>query len=105
MRATPRHDDARARTRVSPPPLAHSVIAHHGQSPHSGHYTAYVKELRADASGAAAAATSASGWLLCDDASVRAVPESTALKAQAYILFYSRVGACVRPGGSDGDSE
>jgi hypothetical protein len=55
------------------------VIVHHGHSTHSGHYVAYIK--------------AANGvWYEMDDSNASVVSINTVLKAQAYVLFYTRKG-------------
>ena len=56
------------------------VMVHEGASVHSGHYVAWVRGTNG-------------AWLLCDDERVSQVGEASALRQQAYVLFYLRVPA------------
>lgn len=51
-----------------------AVLIHHGNTLHSGHYTAHVQRSRQ--------------WYLADDTAVRPLSEATATTCAAYITFY-----------------
>jgi len=55
-----------------------AVVMHHGRGFGSGHYTAYCWNEEADS------------WVHCNDAKMQLVSLDEVMKAQAYILFYTR---------------
>ena len=59
-----------------------ALIAHHGSSLTSGHYTAYVR--------VGPAGTDRAQWYHCDDSKVTPVSAETVLSSEAYVLFYER---------------
>ena len=63
----------------------YGVIVHEGESPHSGHYYAYVKHK--------------TEWLHLDDKNVRTATSEEVLNQQAYVLFYSKKRSAELPQG------
>ena len=68
----------------------YAILVHSGHSLHSGHYYCFVR-------------CPSSGWVCCDDSSVRPVSEKKVLEQRAYMLFYRREApAPVPPQGAAG---
>ena len=63
-----------------------SVLVHHGDTPQSGHYTAFVRHPATDPS--ASSASTASSWLSIDDTTVKAVSTAVVLAQTAYLLTF-----------------
>ena len=62
-----------------------AVLVHHGETPQSGHYTAFVRHPATDYT---ASASNASGWLSIDDAHVKPVSTAVVLAQSAYLLTF-----------------
>ena len=72
-----------------------AVLAHHGHSLHSGHYTCYVRGPGGEGGGGGGGGGGPSGggqWHLCDDHSVHPVSQRQveAATSSAYMLFFTR---------------
>ncbi|KAL5970462.1 Ubiquitin carboxyl-terminal hydrolase 16 [Taenia solium] len=63
-----------------------SVIVHHGNTLHAGHYVAYRCWLEGGAE-----STTPNEWILCSDRYVDLVPFSRVKDCQAYMLFYEPI--------------